>query len=497
LALASLLILDGALTDFYGRKRGFVIGLGGFTVASLLCGLAFSTESLIVFRLLQGASGAFLVPGSLAIITAAFSKEEQGRAFGIWAGASAVTTILGPFVGGVLVDLLSWRAAFLLNIPLLAIALWATLANVNESRDDRAAGRFDWYGAALVAVAIGGLGFGAIRGQESQWQDSGAFAGIALGVAALVAVPIWMVRSSHPLVPPSLFRSRNFSVVNVATVLIYGALYVVFYFVPVFLQGVLGYNAASAGIALASVMVFTAAFSPRFGRMAARHGPRWFMAAGPAVMALGLLWLTRIPADSEAWLAKLGVLSSLIPPGSVIVDVLPAMLVFGLGTMMMVAPLTTALMTSIPQKSSGVASAVNNAVSRIGPPLATAAIFIVANSIFFGTLGDLAPDLDTSAAEVRNDFSPLNRPADGMPQDLRDAADEASTDAFSFAMLAAAGMLAAGAAVSAIGIKNPSKVSDEQRAMARVVSPAAPCPPLDIDCLPDMASAGASGAESL
>ena len=197
-ALASLLVLAGALTDFYGRRRGFAIGLVGFAAASILCGLAFSMEALIVFRILQGAADAFLVPGSLAIITAAFDEEQQGRAFGIWAGASAVTTILGPLAGGVLVDLASWRAAFFINIPLLALALWATLRRVDESRGENASGRFDWVGAAIVATAVGGLGFGAIRGQESQWQDAAALISIGLGVVALVAMPIWIVRS-----PPS------------------------------------------------------------------------------------------------------------------------------------------------------------------------------------------------------------------------------------------------------------------------------------------------------
>ena len=486
LSLASLLILAGALTDFYGRKRGFAIGLIGFAAASVLCGLAFSMESLIAFRVLQGAAGAFLVPGSLAIITSTFPEEEQGRAFGIWAGASAGTTILGPFLGGVLVDLLSWRAAFFINIPLLAVALWATLSHVEESRDESASGRFDWLGAVIVAAAVGGLGFGGIRGQESQWQDPTAYVGLIVGMAALIALPIRMTRSSHPLVPPALFRSRNFTVVNIATLFIYGALYVVFYFVPVYLQGVLGYNAASAGLALASALVFIAIFSPRFGKLAARHGARWFLTAGPVVMAAGLLWFTRLPSTSQPWTAELDSPSSLVPPMDVVVDVLPAMILFGIGAMMMVAPLTATLMASVPQHHSGVASAVNNALSRVGPQLATAAIFILANSIFFGTLGDLAPELDTSSAVVRAEFSPLNPPPVDASRSVVDAAAAASTYAFSFAMVVAAGLLGAGAVVSAVGIQNPPAASEGNRVTLRVAAPVANCAPFDVDCLPEV-----------
>lgn len=489
LALAALLILGGALADFHGRKKAFVGGLAGFGVTSVACGLAFSMDSLILFRILQGAAGAFIVPGSLAIITAAFGEEGQGRAFGIWAGSTAVATIVGPFLGGVLVDTLSWRAAFFVNVPILVVALWAMIGHVDESRDPAASGRFDWAGAAIIAVAIGGLGFGGIRGQESQWQDPAAFIGLAMGAAGVVTAPLWMTRVANPLVPPSLFRSRNFTVVNIATVLIYGALYTVFYFVPVYLQGVLGYNAAAAGVVFASAMVFIAVFSPWFGKLAARYGPKRFMSAGSALMGIALLWYLRIDVGSEAWVAELGSPATLVPPVDTVVDVFPAMIVFGVGAMMMVAPLTAALMASIPKQNSGVASAVNNALSRVGPQLASAVIFIVASSIFFSTLADLAPDLDTSADAVREQFSPLNAPEDGTPADQVAAAEEASTDAFGFAMLVAALLLFGGAAVSGLGLTSAAAPPDAVAASTRVATPATNCPPLDVDCLPDEVAA--------
>src|SRR5213593_2974592 len=182
LSLSALLILAGALNDYYGRRKMFAVGLVGFGATSLLCGVAPNIILLIVFRVLQGATGALLVPGSLAIITATFEGEEQGRAFGVWAGASAGTTILGPFVGGLLVDAISWRAAFALNVPVVVFALWACLRFMEESRDEEATGQFDWLGATVVFLAVGGLSFGAIIGQQQNWH--GAVAYIALVVGA-------------------------------------------------------------------------------------------------------------------------------------------------------------------------------------------------------------------------------------------------------------------------------------------------------------------------
>src|SRR2546426_971545 len=186
--------------------------------------VAANLELLVVFRVLQGATGALLVPGSLSIITATFEGAARPRAFGIWASATSATTILGPIVGGFLVDSISWRVAFLINLPLVVIALVATARFMDESRDESASGRFDWLGAIVIAVAVGGLAFGAIRGQEKQWSDSLAFIALGVGVVAAVAFPILMARSSNPLVPPRLFRSREFAVINLSTLLIYGAL---------------------------------------------------------------------------------------------------------------------------------------------------------------------------------------------------------------------------------------------------------------------------------
>ncbi|MGH2498658.1 MAG: MFS transporter, partial [Candidatus Limnocylindria bacterium] len=446
LTLSALLVLAGALCDYYGRRRTFVWGLAGFGAASVLCGLAPNMELLVVFRLLQGAAGALLVPGSLALINAAFSGEEQGRAFGLWAGASAGTTILGPFVGGLLVDTLSWRMAFLINVPVVAIALWATLRYVRESRDETASRTFDWAGAAVVALAVGGLSFGAIYGQQREWRDPLAYAALVVGAAAAIALPVLMLRAAHPLVPPALFRSRNFSVTNLSTFLIYGALYVSFYYLTLFAQGTLGYTAAAAGLAGVPGTLFLVLLSSRFGALAGRYGPRRFMVAGPAIMALGILWFARIPPDSAPWAFTPGDAATYLPSLGYLRDFLPGQLVFGLGLAIMVAPLTTCLMTSVPARNSGVASAINNAISRVGPQLAGAAIFVAITASFYAGLESRVPGLDAADPSVRQALSPLNAPKLDGPgasppladaQRVRDAARVASTDAFHLAMLVA------------------------------------------------------------
>lgn len=464
LTLSALLILAGALTDFYGRRRMFMYGLVGFGATSVLCGLAPNMELLVLFRILQGAAGALLVPGSLALITANFSGEEQGRAFGIWAGASGATTILGPVVGGLLVDTISWRAAFLINVPLVVVAVWATRRHVTESRDEQASSHFDWLGAAVVALAVGGLAFGAIYGQQRAWRDPIGYIALAVGVIATIALPILMTRSAHPLIPLSLFRSRNFAVTNLSTLLIYGALYVTFYYLVLFQQGTLGYTAAAAGVGGIPGTLFLIFFSARFGSLAAKYGPRWFMAAGPALMALGVLWFSRVPASSQAWRLSPGDPATYAPSVSYLVDFLPGSIIFGLGIMMMVAPLTTALMTSVPVRNSGVGSAINNAISRVGPQLAGALIFVFLTANFYGYIASRVAGVDVSSESFRARFSPLNASPD---PNLAGIVREASTSSFHLAMYVGAALLLIGALVNAVGIVNAAAkkpaASEEKR----------------------------------
>ncbi|HEY8134601.1 MAG TPA: MFS transporter [Candidatus Limnocylindrales bacterium] len=454
LTLSAFLVLAGALSDYYGRKRVFVIGLIGFAVTSLLCAIAPNVEFLIVARLFQGASGAVLVPGSLAVLTTNFEGAEQGRAFGVWAASTALAPIVGPFIGGVLVDTLSWRWIFLLNLPLVAVATWAALRYMKESRDDQANGRFDWLGALLVALAVGGLSFGAIYGQQRQWQDPIAFVALGVGTLATVGLPLYFRWARNPLVPLSLFRSRNFSVTNVSTLLIYGALYVLLFFQVLFMQGTLGYSATATGLSQIPGPLFLVLLSTRFGAWAAKAGPRWFMTFGPLLMALAILWLVRIPSNSAPWLFDVADPATYLPSTGYLVDILPSQLVFGLGLSMMVAPLTTALMRSVSERVSGLASAINNAISRVGPQLAGALIFVVISIAFYNSLHALAPSLDVDSPQVRREYQPLNPAPATADQAVVTAVRSASTDAFHLAMLVSAGLLLAGAAVNGAFISN-------------------------------------------
>jgi EmrB/QacA subfamily drug resistance transporter len=455
LTLAALLILAGALADLYGRRRLFIIGLAGFGATSLVCGLAPNMELLILARLAQGAFGALLVPTSLALINANFEGAERGAAFGTWAAATSAMFLLGPPIGGFLVDTFDWRIAFLINVPLVALGVLIAVTRLVESRNQDAPSQFDWLGAAVVALAVGGLAYGAIRGEAQRWSDPTAWVALALGAAGTVALVPIMTRRENPLIPPSLFASRNFTVTNISTLLIYGALYAYSSFQAIFLQGTLGYTAAGAGMASLPSTLGLVVLSTTFGRLAAKRGPRLFMTVGPALMALGLLWFLRLPASSEAWQLDFADLATLIPSAGYLVDVLPAMVVFGLGISMLVAPLTTALMTSVPTGNSGLASAINNAISRIGPLLATAVIFIGVSAAFYGGLASRLPDTDVSSAQVRDQLPPLNQPAEAASAEEKLAAREASTDAFRLAMLIAALLCASGAVVNWVGIRDP------------------------------------------
>jgi EmrB/QacA subfamily drug resistance transporter len=460
LTLSALLILAGALNDYYGRRRMFAFGLIGFGLTSVLCGLAPNLELLVVFRLLQGVAGALLVPGSLSLIAATFSGPAQARAYGIWAGATSGTTLLGPFLGGVLVDTVSWRAVFLINIPVVALALYAVLRHVEESRDEQASPRFDWLGAGVVAVGVGGLAFGAIYGQQREWRDPIAFIALGFGTVATLSLPVLMRRRPHPLIPPSLFRSRNFTVVNISTLLIYGALYVVFYNLALFQQGTLGYDAAAAGLSGLPGSILLTIVSSRMGRPSGRYGPRWFMFIGPLFMAAGVLWFARAPALEAPWIVNPGYLASYLPPYDFLVNLLPGGILFGIGISILVAPLTSALMTSVPVHNSGLGSAINNAISRIGPQLAGAVVFVAVTATFYASLARRV-GADPGSPVLRAAVSPLNRPAPGTGQALKAAATLASGDAFHVAMLIGAALILAGAFVNLVGIRTEAQVEDQ------------------------------------
>jgi len=451
--LAAFLILAGALSDHYGRRRVYAIGLAGFALTSALCGLAPTLEFLVIARLLQGAAGALMVPGALSIITQTFAEAERGRAFGLWTSATSALSLAGPLLGGLLVDTIGWRVAFLINVPILAVAIVITLRYIAESRDDDPDRRFDWLGAFVAAVAVGGLSFGVIRGGEHEWQDPIAWASIVIGLTALIAFPFLMRRRPDPLVPLGLFRSRTFTTINLMTFFVYGGLYVMLSYLSITLQGALGYTALAAGVSVLPIGLSLITLSTRIGTVASRTGARRFLTLGPALMTAGLLWFSRLPATSPAWRASPEQLSSLIPPPAFFIDILPAVVLFGLGIACVVAPLTNTLMGSIPERFSGLGSAINNAIARVGQPLLGALIFVAVSGTFYAALSTLAPDLDLTSAAVRAGFPPLNPPRVEATAEQIDAAARASIEAFHQAMTVAAGLVAIGGAVSWVGLR--------------------------------------------
>ena len=450
--LSALLILAGALGDHYGRRRTFLIGLAWFTAASALCGLAPNLEILILARILQGVGGALLVPGSLAILTATFEGAARGRAFGLWASATAALNLLGPIVGGIVVSTISWRVAFLINLPIGLAAIWLTVQAVPESKREGEAS-LDWFGAAIAGLAVAGLSFGAIRSNEEGWKDPVAIGILVAGAVAAIAFPFVMARRRNPLVPLELFRNRRFSAINLSTFLIYGALYTQFALQSIFLQGTLGYTPLASALVGLPGTLFLIFVSARAGELAARVGPRPFLVGGPILMAVGTsIWLT-VGATSTPWQADITNLGSLVPPIATIVGPLLAGMVFGAGISMVVAPLTTVLMSSVPVDRAGLGSAINNAISRIGQPLVIAAVFVAITGSFYGALAAAVPGTDPSSEALRRQIQPLNPPPSGISEALATAARAASTDAFHLAILVAATLLVLGAAVNWYGIR--------------------------------------------
>ena len=346
LALAALILVGGSLGDRYGRRRVFVVGVTWFALASVLCALAPTIEVLVAARGLQGIGGALLTPGSLAIISASIHPEDRGRAIGLWSGLAGVTTALGPFVGGTLVDAVGWRSVFWINVPLAALVVGVTLRHVPESRG--AQERLDVEGALLTVGTLALLTYGLV---EQTWLPSLG------GLVLLVAFVVHQWRAPHALVPLSLFADRVFTAANVCTFAIYAALSGTMFLLVLQLQYVAGYTPLEAGLATLPLTVLMLLLSSKAGELGQRIGPRVPMTVGPLLAAAGLLLYLRIDADASFW-----------------TDVLPGSVVMGLGITLLVAPLTTAVLAAAPDAQAGIASGINNAVSRTAGLLAVAAI---------------------------------------------------------------------------------------------------------------------------
>lgn len=369
LTLASLILLAGSLADRFGRRRMFCLGVAWFAVASILCALAPTLEVLIVARLLQGIGGALLTPGSLAILQASFAPADRPRAIGAWSGLGAIAAAVGPLVGGWLVGAAGWPWIFWTNLPIAAAVLWMTLRHVPESRAPDIAGRFDVGGAVLATAGLAAVTWALIAtGQRGA--SVAVLASASAGVVALGAFVVVQARASAPMMPLALFASRQFSAANAVTFVVYGGMAVVFFLLVVHLQLVVGYSPLVAGTSLLPVTMLMLLLSARAGAFAERFGPRVPMTVGPLVMATGLVLAARIGPTSDY-----------------LVDVLPSVTVFGLGLAIMVAPLTATVLAAAGEGRSGVASGINNAVSRTAGLLAVAAIPAIV-----GLRGDVLAD---------------------------------------------------------------------------------------------------------
>jgi EmrB/QacA subfamily drug resistance transporter len=390
LLLGALILVGGALGDRVGRKRVFLAGIVLFALASLGCALAPTLSALVVARVAQGIGAAMLVPQSLAILAACFPSSVRGKAIGSWAAASAITTSIGPPLGGLLIDLLSWRVAFWINLPLAAAALWLTWRYVPENRDERARGALDWAGAAIAVAALAALTFGLSELSAEHRRPAVCAVALAIGLVGLVALALVERRAAHPLIAPELFRSRVFFGANVVTVLLYGSMAAALFLLPFDLVARRGLSASRAGLTILPLGVIIGALSRPVGELADRLGPRRFLVAGPLLVAIaqvGLAW-----GQGSFWLGV----------------VLPMVVLAG-GMALVVSPLTTAVMNAAPEGKSGAASGVNNAASRLAGALAVGIIGAIAATVFarhappgarFGMMADRGATAHAAASDA-------------------------------------------------------------------------------------------------
>jgi EmrB/QacA subfamily drug resistance transporter len=445
LLLAAFLLLGGSLGDHYGRRRVFLIGTILFALASVWCGLAPSVGQLILARGVQGFGGALLVPGSLAIIGASFDETGRGRAIGTWSGFTAIMAALGPIIGGWLIEHVSWRAVFFINLPLALIVMMISLWFVPESRDDTDKKKLDWLGAWLTAVGLGLLVYALIESSRLGFTDAAVIGTFVSGTVVLLVFWWFETRISNPMISSVLFRSRNFSGANLLTFLLYSALSGTLFFLPLNLIQVQGYSATAAGAALLPFTLLLFLLSHWGGGLAERYGAKAPLVAGPLITALGFGLFTLPGVGGDYW-RTFG----------------PAVVVLGLGMAISVAPLTATVMNAVGANRVGIASGINNAISRCAALLAIAAFGIVMLHVFDHSLDQRLATLELSpnvrqaldaervklaGAILSEEIAPPLRAA------IRRAINDSFVEGFRYIMLIGAGLSVAGAITSLLLIE--------------------------------------------
>jgi EmrB/QacA subfamily drug resistance transporter len=440
LLLTAFLLLGGSLGDRYGRRRIFIIGVTIFALASAWCGLAADIHQLILARAVQGAGGALLVPGSLAIISASFADQDRGRAIGTWSGFTAITAAIGPVLGGWLIEQISWRAVFFINLPLALIVLLISLGHVPESRDEQENEPLDWIGAALATAGLGALVYGLIESSRLGF-GHGVVIAMLIGGSCFLVLFLWLeARTKNPMLPLALFRSRDFTGANLLTLLLYAALSGTLFFVPLNLIQIQGYGPTGAGAALLPFILIMFLLSRWSGGLIARYGAKLPLVIGPVVAALGFA-LFAVPGTGANYWSKF----------------FPAVVVLGLGMAVSVAPLTITVMNSVPASRVGIASGINNAVSRAAGLLAIAVFGIVMLQVFNSSLDRQLRKIDIPiSARQSLDQQRINLAAITLPQDIAPprrenlcrAIDESFVAGFRRVMLAGAALAAASGIIS-------------------------------------------------
>jgi EmrB/QacA subfamily drug resistance transporter len=448
LTLSSLILVGGSLGDLFGERRVFALGVSGFGVASLACALSPTIGVLVAMRALQGVAGALLVPSSLAVIVNTFPRDERGGAIGSWTAWGAIAGVLGPLAGGELLAIGSWRWLFLINIPLAVVCVWLILFVVPRAAPRRTGGRkVDVPGALLCAAGLAGPVFALIEQPRLGWGSPAVFVPLIAGVLLLGAFLWHESRAADPMLPLGLFKRRNFSAGNIETFSMYAGLAVLFFFLILFLQQIGGYTPLQSGLATLPVTVIMFVLSRRFGALADRFGPRFFMGGGPLVAACGLLLFQGVGANVDY-----------------VSEILPGLLLFAVGLSMTVAPLTAAVLAGAETSQAGIASGVNNAIARVAGLLGTAAVGAAVAGSFgseldrhlrgftFGATG--------RAAVIQAKRLPLGRPdvhgmVSAQASALTKAAEQASLHSFHLGMAIAGLLVAVGGVVGVVGIRNP------------------------------------------